>query len=84
MAVLYTFKIRGLTSGSSTIATTDVTVDSDDMLRFTDSTGQKRVVPIQGDFAILLQGIFTGGSGYDAGSSNVQGHRTFGNPSPLQ
>jgi len=84
MAALYTFKIRGLTSGSATINTVDVTYDTDGILRFTDSNGVARSIPINpasGEgFARLIFEIFTGASGLDAGSSGVQGHRVFGEP----
>ena len=69
MSATYTFKIRGLTSGSATIATVDVTWDTDEVLRFTDGNGVKRAIPIKGDFARLMKEIFTGGSGLDSGKA---------------
>jgi hypothetical protein len=67
VAAIYTFKIRGLTSGSATIATVDCTIDEDGMLRYTDSDGNPRSVKIAGDFAQLMKDIFTGGGGVDSG-----------------
>jgi hypothetical protein len=69
MSAVYTFKIRGLTSGSATIATLDVTIDSDGMLRFTDTNSQPRAIPVKGDVAALLKEIFTGASGLETGSA---------------
>jgi hypothetical protein len=63
---VYTFKIRGLTSGSATIATKDVTIDSDGMLRWSDTNGDPRALRLTGDVAQLMKDIFTGASGIDS------------------
>lgn len=84
MAQIYNFKLSGLTSASATIATVDVSYDTDGFLRFNDVTGQPRRVKIDGDFAALLWAAFTGVSGFDAGSPGVQGHRVFNEPRVLQ
>lgn len=84
-AALYSFKIRGLTSGGATINTVDVSYNSDGSITFTDSNGRTRwfdVAPACGGdgLARLIKEIFTGAGGFDAGSSGVQGHRVFGEP----
>lgn len=88
MAQVYNFKLRGLTSGSATINTVDVSYDSDGILRFTDATGRARQVLIGGcgneGLAQLIFDVFTGASGLDAGSTGVQGHRVFGVPALKQ
>lgn len=84
MAAVYTGKIRGLTAGSATVATVDVTYDADGFITFTDTEGNIQRVPVTGAFAELVQMIFTGASGLEAGSSGVQGHRVFGIPALKQ
>lgn len=79
MATLYTFDIQGQTTASVAIGTvTDITIDSDGFFRFTDSDGNARAIKIEGDFGRLVKQLYTGASGFDAGSSGVQGHRVFG------
>lgn len=84
MSQLYSFKLRGLTSGSATIATATVSWDADGYLRFTDANGKARAISIvdssQGDFAALMKVCFTGASGLDASSTGVQGTSVFGEP----
>lgn len=63
MAVIYTGKIQGQTSAGVAVATKDVTLDSDNFLRFTDSTGKPRSESISGDLSRLLKEIFTGVNG---------------------
>lgn len=93
MAQVYSFKITGRTAastdGSATglIATVAVSYDSDGYLRFTDANGRPRAVSISNstsDVAALLRLIFTGSGGVDAGTTNVQGHRVFGEPALKQ
>lgn len=88
MAQLYSFQIRGLTAGGATINTVAVSYDSDGFVRFTDLTGRPRSVMVanNGDegMSALLKMIFTGASGFDAGSAGVQGHRVFAEPSLIQ
>lgn len=64
MAALYTLKLRGLDStGALTIATLDVTVDSDGMVRFTDAAGTKHSIPMRGSFARLVKATLQGTNG---------------------
>lgn len=84
MSQLYSFKLRGLTSGSATIATVTVSWDADNYLRFTDANGVAREISIvdssQGDFAALMKACFTGSGGLDASTTGVQGTAVFGEP----
>jgi len=67
MSAIYTFKIQGQTAAAAAIATEDVTIDGDGMLRFTDDNGDPRAIPVEGDFAKLCEKIFTGAGGVDSG-----------------
>lgn len=86
MAQIYSFKLTGRTSASvdgtatGLIATVAVSYDSDGFLRWTDASGIARAVPVNSEVAVLLNTLFTGTGGIDAGSSGVQGHRVFGVP----
>lgn len=89
MAALYSFKISGRTSASADgtatgiIATAAVTLDDNGRVTFTDSTGRTRHLQIANDesaVSALLQVLFTGVGGVDAGSAGVQGYRFFGQP----
>lgn len=60
MPLSYDYKLRGLTSGDSTIATVDVALELD-KARFTflDATGRAHRISIAGDFAALVEACFT-------------------------
>lgn len=66
MAVLFSGKISGRTSatldGTATgiIATKDIELHSDNVLRYTDATGRARGVQLSGEVAQLLKEVFTG------------------------
>jgi hypothetical protein len=66
MAVLHSLKLRGMTSADATIATVEVTLDTDGMLRFTDARSVARAIPLNGDLAALIKDLFTGTGGYEA------------------
>lgn len=63
MAVLFTGKVQGQTAAGAAIATKDVTLDSDGLLRFADANGRPRVVRASGELAALLKEIFSGAGG---------------------
>lgn len=84
MAQLYSFKLRGLTAASATIATVTVSYDGDGFLRWTDANSQPRSVQIQGNVGELLKELFTGTGGIDASSTGVQGHTPFGDSKLVQ
>jgi len=80
MPAVYTRKLRSLTAdGSTTIATIDVTIDSDGFLR---TAGLE--LQINGDVGKLISLLFDAANGVDQGSSGVQGHRIFGQPEIIQ
>lgn len=87
MSALFSFKLSGRTSASTLgtatgiIASKDVTYDDDGYLSYSDANSIPRRIPISGDLAQLLKELFTGTGGLTAGSSGVQGHRTFSVPS---
>lgn len=85
MAV-YSFKVRGLTAASATIATLDVSYDADGFLRWTDTAGSStpRSLKIDGNVGEFLKEIFTGTGGITASSTGVQGHTPFGDGKVLQ
>lgn len=66
MATLFSLKLQGQTSAGVAIATKSVTIESDGTLRFTDSTGGLRTLPISRDLGRLLSEVFTGTGGYSA------------------
>jgi hypothetical protein len=66
MAVLHSFKLQGQTSADAAIATVEVTLDTDGMLRFTDARSVVRAIPLNGDLAALIKDLFTGTGGYEA------------------
>ena len=88
MTTMYSFKIKGTTTGDAVIGTVSVTIDFDGTIHYTDSNSKARTIlygPQDSDgLARLFYEIFTGGSGIDAGSAGVQGHRVFGEPRILQ
>jgi hypothetical protein len=73
MAKRFDFKFRGLTSADATIATKAVEFHDDGSLRFTDVSGNKRVLQPSADLNALLVQIFTGTGGFPAGT------KLFGN-----
>jgi hypothetical protein len=69
MASLFSGKMSGRTAatvdGTATgiIATVTVSLDSDDMLRWTDANGDAHAVKVHGEVAALLTALFTGAGG---------------------
>lgn len=69
MAVLFSGKVAGLTAafaaGTATgiVATKDIELHSDGLLRFTNANGRVRSVKASGELAELLREIFTGAGG---------------------
>jgi hypothetical protein len=66
--VVFTGRIQGQTSGGAAITTaTPVTLHSDNTLSYTDALGVVRNVPIDSQFAPLIDLIFKGTNGYNTG-----------------
>lgn len=74
MSVLLSLKLRGLTAEDATLGTVSITLDSDNLIRFTGPNGVKHAVPLSGDLAVLIAEAFKGPDGIPAALSR------FGRP----
>lgn len=72
MAVRYNLQLTGRTAASTLgtatgiIATDPIEVHDDGFIRFVDTNGVRRAIPMTGDFGVLMREVLTGAGGIPA------------------